>query len=227
VAIHQKCIKQLINKAKQHHRHNNTRPRNANINTDTHILRCPYCRGKDQANNNRIKKKHIIQTTIEWQKKEQDEKVPDTRQNNGQQTRSITSHLKAYVGHEKQGTIEIFEIDQRKHRHAYRRPPPLHTLKNKRRIRTINTPRTQCAAMTRNPTQHERKQRRAAAGGGGGGVAEANGAEEPRKNARRHSSYQSQNEEAQEEEPETQDIPWRSRGGLQPERGHIGDFRDR
>ena len=60
-----------------------------------------------------------------------------------------------------------------------------------------------------------------------GDGAEANGAEEPRKNARRHSSHRSQNEEAQEKAPEPQDNPWRSRGGLQPERGHIGDFRDR
>ena len=142
VAIHKKCIKKIINKEKQHHRHNNNRPRYANNNTENHILRCPYCRGKDRGHNNRTKKKHIIQTTIEWQTKEQDEKVPDTRQTNRQQTRLKKSHLKAYVGHEQHGTTEIFEIDQRKHRHTYRRPPPLHTLKNKRRIRIIDTPQT-------------------------------------------------------------------------------------
>jgi len=36
-----------------------------------------------------------------------------------------------YVGREHQGTIEIFEIEQHKHRHTYRPSPPLHTPRNK------------------------------------------------------------------------------------------------
>ena len=164
VAIHKQCVQQQIEK-EQHHRHNFPTYNNDNNNPDPIIIRCSYCRGKQQEKNRRIKRSKIIQTTIEWQSKQQDEQAPAPRRNTRQTISTTTPPLIAYTGREHQGKIEIYEIEQHKHRHTYRQPPPLHTLRNKRLILRRHIPTTQYAAMTRNPPQHERKQRRAAEGG--------------------------------------------------------------